>query len=187
MTDEVELRPVAEDDLAVIERLRTDPRLAGEFLWQGWHDPRRYRRRWEDNRMLGEDLGNLAVVRGGRLLGIVSYRKIAYMEQSWFWSVGISLLPDARGHGAGSRAQRLLVEYLFAHTAVHRIQAEVEVDNIAEQRALEKAGFTREGVMRGVGFRGGEHRDEVLYSILRTDLAPSPNGGPNGGPGSGRA
>jgi RimJ/RimL family protein N-acetyltransferase len=170
VTDEVELRPVAEDDLAAIERLRTDPELAGEFLWQGWHDPRRYRRRWEDTRMLGEDIGNLAVVRGGRLLGIVSYRRVPASAGLWCWSIGISLLPDARGQGAGARAQRLLAEYLFAHTLAHRIQAETDVDNVAEQRALEKAGFTREGVMRGVGFRDGRHRDEVLYSLLRTDL-----------------
>jgi len=41
--------------------------------------------------------------------------------------------------------------------------------NIAEQRALEKAGFTREGVMRGIGWRGGSWRDGVMYSLLRTD------------------
>jgi RimJ/RimL family protein N-acetyltransferase len=55
---------------------------------------------------------------------------------------------------------------------VHRIEADTEVDNIAEQRALEKAGFTREGVMRGAGWRDGEYRDGVTYSILRTDPLP---------------
>jgi RimJ/RimL family protein N-acetyltransferase len=43
------------------------------------------------------------------------------------------------------------------------------VDNIAEQKALEKAGFTREGVMRGTGWRDGTWRDGVTYSRLRTD------------------
>jgi RimJ/RimL family protein N-acetyltransferase len=58
---------------------------------------------------------------------------------------------------------------LFAHTTAHRIEAGTEADNIAEQRALEKAGFTREGVLRGIGWRGGSWRDGVLYSLLRTD------------------
>src|SRR6266567_2788049 len=35
----------------------------------------------------------------------------------------------------------------------HRIEAATEVGNVAEQRALEKAGFTREGVLRGSGWR----------------------------------
>jgi hypothetical protein len=38
----------------------------------------------------------------------------------------------------GTRAQRMLAEYLFAHTQVNRIVAETEVGNVAEQRALEK-------------------------------------------------
>ena len=48
-------------------------------------------------------------------------------------------------------------------------EATTETGNIAEQKALEKAGFTREGVMRGFGWRDGAWRDELLYSILRTD------------------
>jgi RimJ/RimL family protein N-acetyltransferase len=52
---------------------------------------------------------------------------------------------------------------------VHRIWAGTEADNIAEQRALEKAGFIREGVIRGAGWRDGTWRDGVIYSLLRTD------------------
>ncbi|MBO2460861.1 GNAT family N-acetyltransferase [Actinomadura violacea] len=170
MDDHVELRPVAEADLPVIERLRTDPGLCGRFLWAGWSDPRRFRRRFEQDGMLGEDTGTLAIAHGDGLLGIVSYRRVPTAGSLWCWSIGIALLPEARGRGAGSRAQRLLVDYLFAHTTAHRIQAETEVGNLAEQRALEKAGFTREGVMRGFGFRDGRYRDEVLYSVLRSDL-----------------
>ncbi|WP_220447863.1 GNAT family N-acetyltransferase [Nonomuraea diastatica] len=43
---------------------------------------------------------------------------------------------------------------------------------MAEQRALEKAGFTREGVLRGSGFRAGRWHDSVLYSMIRADLEP---------------
>jgi RimJ/RimL family protein N-acetyltransferase len=47
------------------------------------------------------------------------------------------------------------VDSLFAHTTVHRIEAATETGNIAEQKALERAGFTREGVLRGIRWRGG--------------------------------
>ncbi len=63
----------------------------------------------------------------------------------------------------------MLARYLFAHTTVHRIEASTEMGNLAEQRALEKAGFTREGVRRGTGWRDGAWRDGVTYSLLRTD------------------
>ncbi|MGR6913746.1 GNAT family N-acetyltransferase [[Actinomadura] parvosata] len=35
---------------------------------------------------------------------------------------------------------------------------------------MEKAGFTREGVLRGAGCRAGQWRDGVLYSMIRADL-----------------
>ena len=47
----------------------------------------------------------------------------------------------------------MLARYLFAHTTAHRLEAGTEVGNVAEQRALEKAGFSREGVTRGIGWR----------------------------------
>jgi RimJ/RimL family protein N-acetyltransferase len=84
--------------------------------------------------------------------------------------------PEARGRGAGTAAQRLLVRYLFAHTQVARVEAATEVENIAERRALEKAGFTREGVMRGYSFRDGHWRDMVLYSVLRGEADASGSG-----------
>ncbi|TDD66395.1 GNAT family N-acetyltransferase [Actinomadura rubrisoli] len=168
--DQIELRPVAEDDLAVIERLHFQPEAAGPFVWAGWNDPGGVRRRWSETGLLGEEQGDLMVVRGAEPLGYVSYRTVATGPRTSCWSIGVALLPEARGRGAGTRAQRLLVSYLFAHTQANRVQAETEVDNIAEQRALEKAGFTREGVMRGYGFRDGRFRDAVLYGIVRHDV-----------------
>lgn len=50
-----------------------------------------------------------------------------------------------------------------------KIAADTDIGNVAEQRALEKAGFTREGISRGIGWRDGAWRDGVNYSILRTD------------------
>jgi RimJ/RimL family protein N-acetyltransferase len=75
-----------------------------------------------------------------------------------------------RGRGYGTAAQRLLVRYLFAHTQVNRVEATTEITNLAEQRALEKAGFTREGVMRGTTFRQGRWHDQIIYSVLRDEV-----------------
>jgi len=42
----------------------------------------------------------------------------------------------------------------------------------AEQRALEKAGFTREGILRGATYRAGQWHDQVIYSVLRNEDKP---------------
>lgn len=86
------------------------------------------------------------------------------------WNIGITLLPAARGRGIGSRAQRLYAEHLFASTDLDRVQASTDVDNLAERRALEHAGFRHEGVLRGAQLRGGVRRDIALYGLLRSDL-----------------
>lgn len=103
-------------------------------------------------------------------------------DVSWHWTqhwgpssasrcpmIGIWLRPEYRGRGIGAAAQARLARVLFAHTNTNRVEAATEVDNVAEQRALERAGFTREGCVRGSLWRGGRHRDSYLYSILRAE------------------
>ncbi|MFC8130592.1 GNAT family N-acetyltransferase [Streptomyces sp. NPDC057302] len=173
--DPVRLRPVRENDLPLFDRFLTDPDALGEFQWQGWRDPNTFRRRWAENGMLGEDGGQLMVVSGGEAcdeesLGCVAWRKVVIFRTSYCWNIGIQLLPEARGRGAGTRAQRLLVQYLFAHSPVIRVEATTESGNIAERRSLERAGFSQEGVSRSVVFRDGQWRDGVRYAVLRGDV-----------------
>jgi RimJ/RimL family protein N-acetyltransferase len=83
------------------------------------------------------------------------------------------ILPEFRGRGYGTLTQRLLADYLFATTTANRVEAETEVANMAEQRALEKARFIREGVRRGSQFRDGKWRDMAIYGRLRDHPAPA--------------
>lgn len=101
---------------------------------------------------------------GGDCAGDVDWRPVG---KTGTIEIGIWLPPAHRGHGVGTEAQRQLVEYLFATSPVHRLQAGTEAGNIAEQRALERVGFQREGVLRGMYFRDGEYRDSVMYGLLR--------------------
>jgi RimJ/RimL family protein N-acetyltransferase len=170
----VRLRPVAEEDLEPLERMFADPDAIGHFNWSGFQDPWRWRRQWEENGLLGGDRWVLMVeTPSGERAGFVSWRPYAPGSPYFCWEIGISLWPQARGHGYGTEAQRQLARYLFAHTTVNRIQAGTAADNFAEQRALEKAGFTREGLLRGLAFRDGQYHDEVIYGILRSEVPMS--------------
>ena len=162
-----------DDDIEIMERLTQDPASAGEFAWFGWHDPLRWRRGWAENRLLGPDGGALVVAVAGEPAGFVVWRRHPATAVAFYWEIGIAMLPQVRGRGIGTLAQAMLARYLFAHTIAHRIEASTETANLAEQRALEKAGFAREGIQRGVGWRDGRWRDGVTYSMLRTDQAAS--------------
>ena len=102
-------------------------------------------------------------------IGTVTWRPVLYGPNlgSQALDIGIALRPEARNHGHGSRAQAMLARYLFATTAVHRVQASTDVENVPEQRALERAGFVREGVLRGAQWRLGCWHDLVSYARLR--------------------
>lgn len=176
MDSQVTLRPVIEDDLSWLDRLRNDPDATGLHEWHGWSDPRSRQRRWAESGLLGDSGGELMVIHGADRIGSVSWRKVQTGRISYCWALGIALAPEFRGHGYGCAAQQLLVRYLFDHTQVNRIEATTEITNVGEQRALEKAGFTREGVFRGATFRAGRWHDQVIYSVLRdeAELGPGP-------------
>lgn len=171
------IRPVIETDLDLLELLYEDPAEASQYGFFGYQNPGGLRRRFAERGFISDDHGRLAVALGdagevSEFIGEVSWHKAQTGPSSFSWNIGIGLLAKARGQGYGTRAQRLLAEYLFAHTQVNRIVAETEVDNLAERRSLEKAGFTREGILRGSCFRAGRWRDMASYSILRADVTP---------------
>ena len=163
------LRPVALVDAELLE-LWQSTEYRGEFNEFGI--PRQpVRERIQENGLVGSQGGTLIVERVGdsKPIGTVSWREVRYgpNPESICWNIGISLIPDARGQGLGSEAQRVLVAYLFATTPVKRIEAMTDVDNVPEQRALEKAGFQKEGVLRRAQYRPGGWHDLVVYACVR--------------------
>jgi [ribosomal protein S5]-alanine N-acetyltransferase len=124
-------------------------------------------RRWSEDGPMGEDESYLAVTVGdGTLAGWVNW---CPKWRGLTAEIGIALFPEHRCQGVGTEAQRLLVDYLFRHTGLHRLEARTEVDNLAEQHALERVGFGREGGARGTHLRDGECRDSVGYGLFRAD------------------
>jgi RimJ/RimL family protein N-acetyltransferase len=164
------LRGAEPADAAVLERQNVGPESSGEHNWHGYRSPGHYGRRIASGELIREDGGLLVVVDDdGRTIGDVSWVRMLNgpPPNGSCWNIGIWIAPEDRGKGHGAAAQRLLAAYLFDNTYLERVEAGTEADNIGEQRALERAGFTREGVLRRACFRGGEWRDMVVYSKLR--------------------
>lgn len=163
------LRQATAADAGLLERWQHPP-YVGDFNQFGM-PPRQMREAIEATGLVGQDRGALIVelAPDGPPIGSVSWHAEMYgpNPESTAWNIGINLIPDARGHGYGGEAQRLLADWLFATTTAHRIEAMTDVENIAEQRALDKAGFRREGVLFGAQYRGGAWHDLVVYSLVR--------------------
>ncbi len=168
MSDErLTLRPVRESDLGYFDAW-ADP-AADPFSFFGLQPDGYLRKRFADDGLLTPDGSTLLVEVDGAVVGDVGWRSVQFGSFGFSRAaeIGIRLLPDRRGLGHGRAAQRALVEYLFDTTTINRVQASTDVENIAEQRALEHAGFIREGVLRGAQWRTGAWHDLVMYSRLR--------------------
>ena len=79
--------------------------------------------------------------------------------------IGYFVLPAARGRGVATTIARMLAEHAFS-LGIERVAAYVNVGNTASERVLEKAGFTREGVVRSMPKPDGRRVDKTLFSLL---------------------
>jgi aminoglycoside 6'-N-acetyltransferase len=84
-------------------------------------------------------------------------------------TIEFALVPAERKKGYCTEAVKIMVDYLFLSKDIVRIEAETLTENTASQRALEKAGFKKEGIRRKSSYVRGEWHDDVLYGILREE------------------
>ncbi|MDQ6898557.1 MAG: GNAT family N-acetyltransferase [Candidatus Dormibacteraeota bacterium] len=171
----VRLRGAGSGDGTLLDLWNSSPHYRGSFNDFGQAPSASLSRVLARPGLISDERGLLLVERSADAtpLGTVTWHAVSHgpNPESRAWNIGIALIPEGRGHGYGVEAQQLLARHLFATTQVNRIEASTDVENVAEQRALEKAGFSREGVLRGAQFRAGAWHDMMLYSLLRQDVS----------------
>ena len=75
--------------------------------------------------------------------------------------------------GYGSEAMRVRAQFAFEVLGLHRLEADAMADNIGSVRALERAGYRREGVARQKVWARDEWHDLVLLGMLEEEYAAS--------------
>ncbi len=168
--DKVNLRPVIRDDLPLLESWSNNLDFTSEFNFFGIRNPTNYEKSFNEDGLLSTKRTVFMIVtQPGVKVGFVSFHEQQYgpYDSSRSFMIGISLASEYRGQGYGTEAQKLLPAYLFATYNIMRVEASTDIENLAEHRSLEKAGFTREGVMRKSQWRAGAYHDMVIYSKLR--------------------
>jgi aminoglycoside 6'-N-acetyltransferase len=170
-SEHIYLRPVRREDLPLLVELVNNVAYLTEFNFFGLNPPTGLEKQFEMDGMLGSEDGTLLVMacENDKLVGEVSYRQVRYGPGSAniAYDLGIVLAPEHRGKGWGVVAQQLLTDYLFSIYPIMRVEASTDITNSAEMKALEKAGFTREGVLRLAQWRSGAWHDLVVFSKLR--------------------
>lgn len=85
--------------------------------------------------------------------------EIGYVLASKYW-----------GKGIATKAVKLVASTIFVEWPhLERLEAQVDVANVGSQRVLEKAGYSKEGVLRKYCLLKGKPRDMIMFSLLSTD------------------
>lgn len=85
--------------------------------------------------------------------------EIGYWLGKAFWNRGVM-----------TAALRSMTQYGFEQFSLTRIYALPFAGNAASQRVLEKAGYTREGVLRRSAIKDGRVTDQVMFAIIDRDF-----------------
>jgi len=75
----------------------------------------------------------------------------------------------SRRKGLGSEAVLLLCQFGFSDLNLHRIFLHVFSSNIPAITAYEKAGFTREGILKDAAYIDGQYQDVFLMGKVRSN------------------
>ena len=85
-------------------------------------------------------------------------------------NLGYWVRTSAARRGVASSASRLAARFGFEELGLQRIEILAAVGNYPSQRAAEKAGALREGIVRKRLLIDGRPEDAVLYSFIAEDL-----------------
>jgi len=164
----VTLRPWREEDAPAVAEICQDPEIP---RWTNVPSPysEEDARTFIRETLAGERAEMARVIvdaESGELLGAIGLR----LPAPGVGEVGYWLGSHGRGRGAATRAVRLMCRWAFDEFSLARIQLHTLPGNTASERVAERAGFTREGLLRSFTEMKGKRTDITMFSLLPGEL-----------------
>lgn len=119
----------------------------------------------------GTELGFL-VCRGDEILGLTAFTEPRPRDRSVI--IGTWLHKDHWGTGVNTESKAMMAALAFRRMGVERLGVYAAVTNQRSLAALEKVGFTREGVLRHFHLHGDTWHDLMVGSILSGEYPDGP-------------
>ena len=88
--------------------------------------------------------------------------------------LGFVFHPDVWGQGYATETAGLLLQVGLERLGLVRLEETCRPENVGSRRALEKAGFAVEGLLRGHVLLRGVRQDSLVLSALRENSVPFP-------------
>lgn len=118
-----------------------------------------------------DDPANLAIEVDGAAVGAVGYVPGRDVER-FSAEIGYWLGESHWGRGIVTDAVELVTEHAFLELKLLRMFAMPFADNPASVRVLEKAGYTREGLLRSSSVKYGVPKDQLMYARINAGWSP---------------
>jgi ribosomal-protein-alanine N-acetyltransferase len=166
------LRYARPDDADALYELARDPEVVRHFSWGPYTDiadAHAFIDSLEGKRESGERLEFVIADENDVPLGITGLSELSRRDRRAV--VGTWLGREHWGTGANRESKDLILALAFGPLDLLRVTAHAHPDNVRSLRALEKLGFTREGVLKGWHVHHGEQRDVAILRLLREDWA----------------
>ncbi len=162
----VRLRAPRLDDAGAIAEALADPRVV-TYLAQWSHAPYSVdkARAWITSETPGEVQWAIECIADGAFIGATGFHGIDHHNRHCNWGIWIGP-PERWGHGYGTEACMLSVEYAFRYLALEKVSLFVFAGNDRARRSYEKAGFVSEGIRRRQYWRDGELIDVELMAVF---------------------
>ncbi len=167
---DVVLRLPAPGDVDALLHLAADPEVTRWFSWGPYTrraEPAAYVERAARRAAEGEQLDFVVVRDGVGVVGVTGLSEVSRRDRRAV--VGSWLGRDHWGTGVNAKAKAALLGLAFGHLGYERLGAYADVANVRSQRALERVGFRREGVLRGWHRHGTEQKDVCFYGMLAAE------------------
>ncbi|MCD5322342.1 MULTISPECIES: GNAT family N-acetyltransferase [Pontibacillus] len=115
----------------------------------------------------GERLSPWAMIEkdSGKMIGTIDY--VSWRESHRNGEIGYALSSDYWGKGYTTEAAKRVVQFGFEEMNLHKVTAQVLVENLQSQRVLQKIGMKLEGVLQEHMYMKGAFRDMALYGIVK--------------------
>jgi ribosomal-protein-alanine N-acetyltransferase len=169
------VRIPAADDAAALYRYAADPEVTRWFSWGPYtseDEARTYIARLPGQRERGEQLDLVVEHLDAGPIGICGLAELSVRDRRA--SIGTWLGREWWGTGANGECKALMCHVAFALLGLERVGAYANVDHARSQRALERIGFEREGVLRRFHRHHGRSLDVAVFSLLREDWLTGP-------------
>jgi len=104
------------------------------------------------------------------LMGTVGFWK--WNKASFYAEIGYEIGPAYWNKGYMTEAIRAALAFGFEHMDLHRVEANIDPENRASRRTVEKLGFVHEATLRQNWFYQGQFTDSVIYGLLKHEFKP---------------